>query len=169
MTVAVKKMRPNGSEGANCSDGLQVKPFPHARTGSLEQPAAVKGALLLVAAKRTLDGEDRSKTIEKRERRGERLTGGAASLLPSLTATNISDRSFLRRSGHAIGLPWSLPDEVSLDGASLNQVKNRSQRARIPGALCSPYVTLWQGISLLRRKSGGTVMCSFAGLKSDRS
>jgi formylglycine-generating enzyme len=55
----------------------------------LERPGAVKGAPLLGAAKRTLDGEDRSKTIEKRERRGEQLMkDGAAILAPSLTATN---------------------------------------------------------------------------------
>jgi hypothetical protein len=55
----------------------------------LERPGAVKGAPLLGAAKRTLDGEDRSKTIGERERRGERLAkGGAAILAPSLDATN---------------------------------------------------------------------------------
>ena len=52
-------------------------------------PGAVKGAPLLGAAKRTLDGEDRSKMIEMRERRGEQRTkDGAAILAPSATATN---------------------------------------------------------------------------------
>jgi hypothetical protein len=67
-----------------------VEPFPHVRRDSSERPGAVKGAPLLGAAKRTLDGEDRSKMIEMRERRGEQRTkDGAAILAPSATATNI--------------------------------------------------------------------------------
>jgi hypothetical protein len=37
----------------------------------------VKGAPLLGSAQRTLEGEDRSKVIGERKRRGERLTKGA--------------------------------------------------------------------------------------------
>jgi hypothetical protein len=71
------------------STDLQVEPFPHPRTSSSERTGGVKGAPLLGAAKRTLDGEDRSEMIVKRERRGERLTkGGAAKLAPSLGATD---------------------------------------------------------------------------------
>ena len=41
------------------------EPFSLVRKGSLERPGAVKGAPLLGAAKRTLDGEDRSGTMRK--------------------------------------------------------------------------------------------------------
>ena len=54
-----------------------------------ERPGAVKGAPLLGAAQRTLDGEDRSKMIEERKRLGEKLTKGAgAKVAPSLGATD---------------------------------------------------------------------------------
>jgi len=59
------------------------------RTSSSERPGAVKGAPLLGAAQRTLDGEDRSKVIEERKRLGEKLTKGAgAKVAPSLGATD---------------------------------------------------------------------------------
>jgi len=75
---------------------LHVEPFPHPRRSSSEWPGAVKGAPLLGAAKRTLEGEDRSNTIEKRERRGESLVnGGAAILAPSVGATGIRGFRFL--------------------------------------------------------------------------
>jgi hypothetical protein len=47
---------------AEAAPGLYALPFPLGRKCSSERPGAVKGAPL-GAAKRTLDGEDRSETI----------------------------------------------------------------------------------------------------------
>jgi hypothetical protein len=89
LTMAVEKgaiMAPEWSHGPSAY--LMSLSLVAGRACS-ERPRAVKGAPLLGAAKRTLDGEDRSKMIEKRERRGEHLTkGGGAIMAPSPGATD---------------------------------------------------------------------------------
>jgi hypothetical protein len=51
------------------------EPFPSSQEGvRSERPGAVKGAPVLGAAKRTLDGEDRSERIRKQGKAGESLT-----------------------------------------------------------------------------------------------
>ena len=77
------------------------------RTSSSERPGAVKGAPLLGAAQRTLDGEDRSKMIKERKRRGEKLTKSAgAKVAPSLGATDTI--SFGEAPEHT---PWAIQRE----------------------------------------------------------
>ncbi len=75
-------------------------------------------------------------------------------------------------------LSESLADETLLDRAGLDQVKNRPQRTSKLEALRRLYVALGQvgkmkfedaGYIAVARKSVGTVMCSFAGFRSDRS
>ena len=66
------------------------EPFPLIRKPCSERPGAVKGAPLLGAAKRTLDGEDRSEMID-REGKAERTLGErwSAILVPWPTASNM--------------------------------------------------------------------------------
>src|SRR5450631_4277639 len=54
-----------GGDGGENGATFQVEPFPLDRRFASERPGAVKGAPLLGAAKRTLDGEDRSGSIQK--------------------------------------------------------------------------------------------------------
>jgi hypothetical protein len=54
-----------------------------------ERPGAVKGAPLLGAAKRTLDGEDRSETIAEEGKAGRKIgETWSAKMVPSPTASN---------------------------------------------------------------------------------
>jgi hypothetical protein len=56
---------------------------------SSERPGVVKGAPLLGAAKRTLDNEDRPKTIGQEEKASENsVNGGPAKVAPSPAALN---------------------------------------------------------------------------------
>ena len=58
----------------------------------LERPGAVKGAPLLGAAKRTLDGEDRSEKIAEEGKAGRKLGERWAAILVALpAASNTSD------------------------------------------------------------------------------
>ena len=57
-----------GGDGGENGATFQLEPFPLDPRFDSERPGAVKGAPLLGAAKRTLDGEDRSGAIRKRER-----------------------------------------------------------------------------------------------------
>ena len=55
-----------------------------------ERPGAVKGAPLLCAAQRTLDGEDRSELIAEEGKAGRKVgETWAAKMVPSPTASNI--------------------------------------------------------------------------------
>jgi hypothetical protein len=73
LSVALRKGAILAPTWSLCLIAVRKEPFPLPAIGFSERPGAVKGAPLLGAAKRTLDGEDRSKIILKRERRGERL------------------------------------------------------------------------------------------------
>jgi hypothetical protein len=112
MSMAVKKGRHFGAQVVPLLLRLLNEPFPLSGKGCSERPGAVRGAPLLGAAKRTLDGEDRSKMIEKRERRGEGLTkGGGAKMapLPGATDTKQYKRAKILgiSFGHASGTnPW---------------------------------------------------------------
>ena len=56
-----------------------------------ERPGAVKGAPLLGAAQRTLDGEDRSEMIAEEGKAGRKVgETWAAKMVPSPTASNTS-------------------------------------------------------------------------------
>jgi hypothetical protein len=61
-----------------------MKPFPYPRKVLSERPGAVKGAPLLGAAMRTLDGEDRSNMIKEKGKAGEELTKGGPAILAPL-------------------------------------------------------------------------------------
>ena len=54
-----------GHFGAGVDHHASLEPFPLGGRVCSERPGAVKGAPLLGAAKRTLDGEDRSATISQ--------------------------------------------------------------------------------------------------------
>jgi len=72
---------------------VQSEPFPLIGRGCCERPGAVKGAPLLGAAQRTLDGEDRSEMIDQ-EGKAERKLGErwSAILVPSPAASNTDER-----------------------------------------------------------------------------
>ena len=91
VSVAAKKGTILAAMAATGPQTFHLEPFPLDGRAFSERPGAVKGAPLLGAAKRTLDGEDRSKMIEKRERRGEALRKGGVPKWPlSLGASNTS-------------------------------------------------------------------------------
>src|SRR5450755_4775327 len=52
---------------------VQSEPFPLIRRSCSERPGAVKGAPLLGAAQRTLDGEDRSEMIAEEGKAGRNI------------------------------------------------------------------------------------------------
>ena len=89
-----------GGDGGENGATFQVEPFPLDRRFAPERPGAVKGEPLLGAAKRTLDGEDRSGTIQKE---GKAPWSGARSgplkVAPSLAATNIKSTVPTKLSG----------------------------------------------------------------------
>ena len=65
------------------------EPFPLLRVLFWNGPQAVKGAPLLGAAQRTLDGEDRSETITEEGKAGRTFgEKWSAILVPSPTASN---------------------------------------------------------------------------------
>ena len=65
------------------------------RKGCSERPGAVKGAPLLCAAQRTLDGEDRSEMIAEEGKAGRKVgETWAAQMVPSPTASNSQKEGF---------------------------------------------------------------------------
>lgn len=81
-----------GGEVVPIMAAVPNEPFPLTSRGFSERPGSVKGAPLLGAAQRTLDGEDRSEMISRGK--GGRRSGkkGSAKMAPSATATNSVDR-----------------------------------------------------------------------------
>ena len=74
-----------------------MKPFPLLRVCCSERPGAVKGAPLLGAAKRTLDGEDRSEMIAEEGKAGRKISEKwSAILVSSPTASNNDFRYLLK-------------------------------------------------------------------------
>src|SRR5665811_1543488 len=79
-----------GGEVVPCQGSRSEGAFPSSQKCCPERPGTVKGAPLLGAAKRTLDGEDRSEMIAEEGKAG-RKTGErwSAILVPSPTASNM--------------------------------------------------------------------------------
>ena len=94
LSVAVKKGAILAPLAPKLSAAFWKEPFSPPRRCCSEQPGAVKGAPLLGAAKRTLDGEDCSARLEEerkaRRRIGERWSQKVAPS-PGATDTEASD------------------------------------------------------------------------------
>jgi hypothetical protein len=68
---------------------VRSQPFPLLRSSCPERPGAVKGAPLLGAANRTLDGEDRSEMVSEEGKAGRKIgERWSAILIPSPAASN---------------------------------------------------------------------------------
>src|SRR5580693_2549142 len=89
MSVAVKKGAILAPLAPSGPAAFWNEPFSPPRRRNSERPGAVKGAPLLDAAKRTLDGEDRSARLEG-ERKAWRRTSErwGKKMAPSLGATD---------------------------------------------------------------------------------
>src|ERR1022692_2903642 len=89
VSVAVKKGTKMAARWRPARAAVRSEPFPLIRRRCPEWSGAVKGAPLLGAAKRTLDGEDRSEMIAEEGKAGRRVSERwAAILVPSPTASN---------------------------------------------------------------------------------
>ncbi len=64
MSVAATKSTTLSDDGGVWGPGFQEEPFPLKWKACSERPGGVKGAPSFGAAKRTLDGEDRSEIID---------------------------------------------------------------------------------------------------------
>src|ERR1035437_8511555 len=76
--------------------GLRSEAFPSSQECCPERPGAVKGAPLLGAAKRTLDGEDRSEMITEEGKAGRKIGERWSAILvssPAASNTSGQDRS----------------------------------------------------------------------------
>jgi hypothetical protein len=70
LSVAVEKGTEMAAKWHPAGGAVRSEPFPLIRRRCSERPGAVKGAPLLGAAKRTLDGEDRSEKITEEGKAG---------------------------------------------------------------------------------------------------
>ena len=70
VSVAVEKGTEMAAKWHPAGGAVRSEPFPLIRRRCSERPGAVKGAPLLGAAKRTLDGEDRSEKITEEGKAG---------------------------------------------------------------------------------------------------
>src|ERR1019366_10677961 len=70
LSVAAKKGTKMAAKWSPPKGAVRSQPFPLLRVCCPERPGAVKGAPLLGAAKRTLDGEDRSEMIAEEGKAG---------------------------------------------------------------------------------------------------
>ena len=76
-TILAAKWRPDQGSRSELA-------FPSSKKGCSERPGAVKGAPLLGAAKRTLDGEDRSEIIKSEGKAPARVPqSGSRKVAPS--------------------------------------------------------------------------------------
>jgi len=71
---------------------VRSEPFPLVSRSCLERPGAVKGAPLLGAAKRTLDGEDRSEMIAEEGKAGRKIHERWSAILVPSPAASIHPR-----------------------------------------------------------------------------
>ena len=92
MSEAAKKGTKMAAKWSPVRGAVRSASFPLLSSVVRNGPEPVKGAPLLGAAKRTLDGEDRSEMIAE-EGKAERNIGErwSAILVPSPAASNISD------------------------------------------------------------------------------
>ena len=96
MSVAAKKGTKMAANWSPARRAVRSEPFPLLRSVVRNGPEPVKGAPLLGAAKRTLDGEDRSEMIAQEGKAGRKIgERWSAILVPSPAASNI------RRSGRS--------------------------------------------------------------------
>src|SRR5437867_5055879 len=78
-----------GGEVAPFQGSRSESAFPCSQRCCSERPGAVKGAPLLGAAERTLDGEDRSEMIAEEGKAGRKVgEKWSAKMVPSLAASN---------------------------------------------------------------------------------
>ena len=90
VSVAEKKGTKMAAKWSPARGVVRSEPFPLLRVLFWNGPQAVKGAPLLGAAQRTLDGEDRSETITEEGKAGRTFgEKWSAILVPSPTASNI--------------------------------------------------------------------------------
>ena len=89
MSVAAKKGAKMAAKWFPARGAVRSEPFPLLRVRCPERPGAVKGAPLLGAAKRTLDGEDRSEMIAEEGKAGRNVgERWSAKRVPSPAASN---------------------------------------------------------------------------------
>jgi len=90
VSVAEKKGTKMAAKWSPAQRAVWSEPFPPLRVLSWNGPQAVKGAPLLGAAQRTLDGEDRSEMITEEGKAGRTFgEKWSAILVPSPAASNI--------------------------------------------------------------------------------
>src|ERR1035437_3257431 len=106
VSVAAKKGTKMAAKWSPARGAVRSEPFPLLRSCCPERPGAVKGAPLLGAAKRPLDGEDRSEMIAEEGKAGRTIgERWSAILVPSPAASNNPHlpnqmkHDFLRHSG----------------------------------------------------------------------
>ena len=89
VSVAEKKGTKMAAKWSPAQRAVWSEPFPPLRVLSWNGPQAVKGAPLLGAAQRTLDGEDRSEMITEEGKAGRTFgEKWSAILVPSPAASN---------------------------------------------------------------------------------
>lgn len=88
MSVAVEKGTKMAANWHPAGRAVRSEPFPRIRRRCSERPEAVKGAPLLGAAKRTLDGEDRSEMIAEEGKAGRNPSERWAAILVSSPAAS---------------------------------------------------------------------------------
>jgi hypothetical protein len=84
MSVAAKKGTKMAAKWCRPGGAVRREPFPLVRRCCSERPGAVKGAPLLGAAKRTLDGEDRSEMIAEEGKAGRKIGKGWSAVAPAI-------------------------------------------------------------------------------------
>ena len=97
LSVAAKKRVPKWRRSGPLPEEPFGVAFPSSQKCCPERPGAVKGAPLLGAAKRTLDGEDRSEMIAEEGKAGRKIGEmWSAILVPSPAASNMFLNEILR-------------------------------------------------------------------------
>jgi len=98
LSVAERKGTKMAAKWSPARGVVRSQPFPLLRSSCPKRPGAVKGAPLLGAAKRTLDGEDRSEMISEEGKAGRKIgERWSAILVPSPAASNTNCRQRARR------------------------------------------------------------------------
>ena len=90
LSVAERKGTKMAAKWSPARGVVRSQPFPLLRSSCPKRPGAVKGAPLLGAAKRTLDGEDRSEMIAEEGKAGRKVgEKWSGKMVPSPAASNI--------------------------------------------------------------------------------
>jgi hypothetical protein len=110
MSVAEKKGTKMAAKWPPAKRAVWSEPFPLLRVLFWNGPQAVKGAPLLGAAQRTLDGEDRSEMIAEEGKAGRTFgEKWSAILVPSPTASNKCKHNVEILCRQQFGLPFGQP------------------------------------------------------------